>query len=165
MADRQATEINFKTVPFKELSLIELHDLLKLRTDIFVVEQNCPYPEIDGKDPGCLHTLGYTPSGELVAGARIVPAGVIYDQVSIGRVVVRSDFRGQAHGHRVMLHAMDFCKNTLKTDTVKIAAQHYLEGFYNALGFETISEIYPWDGIDHIDMVWKIEQPPLTSGR
>ncbi|MFN2422377.1 MAG: GNAT family N-acetyltransferase [Cryomorphaceae bacterium] len=155
MADRQVTEINFKTVPFNGLSLMDLHDMLKLRTDIFVVEQNCPYPEIDGKDPECLHTLGFTPSGALVAGARIVPSGVIYDDVSIGRVVVRSDYRGQALGKRVMLHAMIFCKNTLKADTVKIAAQHYLEGFYNALGFETTSEIYPWDGIDHIDMVWK----------
>lgn len=156
MVDPQTAKINFKTIHFNGLSLTELHDLLKLRTDIFVVEQDCPYPEIDGKDPECLHTLGVAEDGQIAAAARIVPAGVIYSDVSIGRVVVQKDFRGQKLGRLVMKEALDYCKHELRADQVKIAAQQYLEDFYTSLGFETVSGIYQWDGIDHVDMVRKM---------
>lgn len=143
----------FKTVPFHDLSLNELHDLLKLRTDIFVVEQDCAYPEIDGNDPHCFHTLGKDGSGVIRAVARIVPAGVIGKELSIGRVTVDEEARGDGLGRRLMEEAMKFCAGKWGGEPIKVAAQLYLKKFYSELGFTPVSEVYPWDGIDHIDMV------------
>jgi ElaA protein len=137
---------------FEALSLLELHDLLRLRTDIFVVEQNCAYPEIDGKDPYCFHCIGKTEEDLLIATARIAPAGLIYPEWSIGRVVVNDSYRKSGVGHQLMETCIAFCKSTAKAPSVKIAAQLYLEKFYSDLGFKRISDVYPWDGIDHIDM-------------
>jgi ElaA protein len=148
----------WKIVPFSDLTTKEFHDALRLRVNIFVVEQNCAYEEIDGKDPDCFHVLGFNEGGELVATARIAPAGVIYPHVSIGRVVVSEGARGQGLAKRMMKEAMDFSMATMKASTIKLAAQHYLEDFYKSLGFNTISEIYPWDGIDHVDMLWEAEK-------
>lgn len=155
MPSSSSETIVLKTIAFDSLSVRELHDVLKLRVDIFVVEQNCAYHEIDGKDPLCYHCLGINPAGEVVAAARIAPEGVIYPQVSIGRVVVRDDCRGLGIGHALMHHCMEHCKAELVAKAIKIAAQHYLEKFYESLGFKTISAIYPWDGIDHVDMLWQ----------
>lgn len=143
----------FKTVPFQELSLNELHDLLKLRTDIFVVEQDCAYPEIDGNDPKCFHTLGTDSGGVLRAVARIVPAGVIGKELSIGRVVVEASARGRGSGRQLMEEAISFCESKWGTATIKVAAQLYLKKFYEDLGFVPVGDVYPWDGIDHIDML------------
>lgn len=154
MESTSSETIIWKTVPFEDLSLIELHDMLRLRVDIFVVEQNCPYPEIDGHDPVCFHCLGHDPMGRLVATARIAPAGVIYEEVSIGRVVVSESHRGLDLGRKLMEASMAFCRERLAARSIKIAAQLYLEKFYQRLGFDTISAVYPWDGIDHIDMRW-----------
>jgi len=131
---------------------MELHDLLKLRVDIFVVEQDCPYPEIDGKDPVCFHVLGKDSKKELVATARIAPPEIIYPETSIGRVVTRKDLRGHGLGVELMNQSIQYCKNELKAPSVKIAAQKYLEKFYSDLGFKTISDVYIWDGIEHVDM-------------
>jgi len=145
-------DIDWKIKSFKELSLNELHDLLKIRTDIFVVEQECPYPEIDGKDPVCFHALGTNASGELIATARIAPTGEIYPEWSIGRVAVREDYRKLRLGATLMERCMTWCRHVKKVESIKIAAQLYLEKFYSTLGFKRISEVYEWDGIDHIDM-------------
>ncbi len=149
------TALTYHILPFQELSLLQLHDLIRLRIDIFVVEQGCAYPELDGRDPHCFHVLGLSPNGDVVAGARIAPAGLIYPYVSIGRVVVHADARGAGHGHHLMRAAMDFCEKQLHATSVKIAAQQYLEEFYTNLGFRTVSAPYLWDGIDHVDMLWK----------
>jgi ElaA protein len=152
----QRSELIWSTKRFHELSTTELYDVLKIRVDIFVVEQECAYPEIDGKDPDCLHAIGKTTSGEIVASARIAPAGVIYDEWSIGRVVVKKSHRGRKLGNDLMQHSINYLKNNTTASTIKIAAQLYLERFYSELGFEKISGIYPWDGIDHIDMRLKL---------
>ncbi len=143
----------FKTVAFHELSLNELHDLLKLRTDTFVVEQACAYPEIDGNDPKCFHTLGTDSGGVLRAVARIVPEGVNGKQLSIGRVVVEPSARGRGAGRKLMEEAISFCESKWGKTTVKVAAQLYLKEFYRDLGFVPTGDVYPWDGIDHIDML------------
>jgi ElaA protein len=148
----QKPKVNWQVKAFDQLTLMELHDLLRVRLDIFVVEQDCPYSEIDGKDPECLHVLGTTDSGELIATARIVPAGVIYDEWSIGRVVVKEEYRQFKLGKELMERSIDYCRENTEAKTTKIAAQLYLKKFYTSLGFEQISEVYPWDGIDHIDM-------------
>lgn len=152
MKGSEKPEISWSIKRFDELSLIELHDLLKVRMDIFVVEQNCAYAEIDGKDPHCFHALGSTAKGEIIATARIAPAGLIYEEWSIGRVVVRADYRNMDLGYKLMNKCINFCRGIPEVNTIKIAAQLYLERFYSNLGFKQISDIYPWDGIDHIDM-------------
>ncbi|HFU3843078.1 TPA: GNAT family N-acetyltransferase [Streptococcus suis] len=138
---------------FDQLSLQELYAILTLRVDVFVVEQACPYPEVDGKDPNCLHLLG-TDEGELVAYLRILPAGLSYDEVSIGRVVVKSSHRGKGLGRPMMEQAIDFITTVWEESQIKIGAQAHLEKFYSSLGFEPVSEVYLEDNIPHLDMLY-----------
>lgn len=138
---------------FDQLSLQELYTILTLRTNVFVVEQACPYPELDGKDPNCLHLLG-TINGELVAYLRILPAGLRYDEVSIGRVVVKPSHRGKGLGRLMMEQAIHCITNEWKESQIKIGAQAYLEKFYQSLGFEPVSEVYLEDDIPHLDMLY-----------
>lgn len=152
MSKPQKPETSWEIKLFEELSTTELHDLLKLRVDVFVVEQACAYPEIDGKDPVCMHVLGKNKSGEVIATARIAPAGVIYPEVSIGRVAIREAFRSFGFGKVIMRHSIDYCNNELQATSIKIAGQLHLKKFYSDLGFVQISEVYLWDGIEHIDM-------------
>ncbi len=144
--------IQWKIAAFGKLSGLEVHHMLRLREEIFVVEQNCAYHEIDGKDPECYHVIGFTEKGEVIATARIAPIGVIYKEISIGRVTVNKDFREFGIGRELMIRAMNFSRDELKAASIKIAAQEYLEKFYKALGFITISASYLWDGILHVDM-------------
>ena len=138
---------------FDQLSLQELYTILTLRTNIFVVEQACPYPEVDGKDPNCLHLLG-TINGELVAYLRILPAGLRYDKVSIGRVVIKPSHRGKGLGRLMMEQAIHCITNEWKESQIKIGAQAYLEKFYQSLGFKPVSEVYLEDDIPHLDMLY-----------
>lgn len=138
---------------FDQLSLQELYTILTLRTNVFVVEQACPYPEVDGKDPNCLHLLG-TINGELVAYLRILPAGLRYDKVSIGRVVIKPSHRGKGLGRLMMEQAIHCITNEWKESQIKIGAQAYLEKFYQSLGFEPVSEVYLEDDIPHLDMLY-----------
>ncbi|MDG3181697.1 GNAT family N-acetyltransferase [Streptococcus parasuis] len=138
---------------FDQLSLQELYTILTLRTNVFVVEQACPYPDLDGKDPNCLHLLG-TINGELVAYLRILPAGLRYDEVSIGRVVVKPSHRGKGLGRLMMEQAIHCITNEWKESQIKIGAQAYLEKFYQSLGFEPVSEVYLEDDIPHLDMLY-----------
>jgi len=145
-------QVHWEIKSFDELTLLEFHDLLRIRLDIFVVEQNCPYSEIDGMDPLCFHAVGKTEDGAIIATARIAPAGTVYKEWSIGRVVVKADFRQFKIGKDLMDVCIEYCEKIVKVKTIKIAAQLYLKKFYSSLGFEQISDVYPWDGIDHIDM-------------
>ena len=138
---------------FDQLSLQELYTILTLRTNVFVVEQACPYPEVDGKDPNCLHLLG-TINGELVAYLRILQAGLRYDEVSIGRVVIKPSHRGKGLGRLMMEQAIHCITNEWKESQIKIGAQAYLEKFYQSLGFEPVSEVYLEDDIPHLDMLY-----------
>ncbi|HEL2110753.1 TPA: GNAT family N-acetyltransferase [Streptococcus suis] len=138
---------------FDQLSLQELYTILTLRTDVFVVEQACPYPEIDGKDPSCLHLLG-TDNGELVAYLRILPGGLSYDEVSIGRVVIKPSHRGKGLGRPMMEQAIHYITTEWKESQIKIGAQAHLAKFYGSLGFEAVSEVYLEDDIPHLDMLY-----------
>ncbi|OOR26959.1 GNAT family N-acetyltransferase [Bacillus wiedmannii] len=137
---------------FDELTNIELYNLLKERTLVFVVEQNCPYPEVDGKDPFSYH-LFKEDDGEIIAYLRIVPAGVSYQEISIGRVFVKKEYRGQGIAEELLKKGLDFIQNELKEKTVKIQAQDYLRKFYSSFGFQTISQTYLEDNIPHVDML------------
>ncbi|MEZ9669723.1 GNAT family N-acetyltransferase [Vibrio lentus] len=145
--------ITWHSIPFSELSTQQLYQLLKLRVDVFVVEQNCPYPELDGKDTlaGVEHLLGYA-DAELVACARLLPPGTSYDNTSIGRVATKQSARGDGLGHQLIKEALTRCEVLWPSTTIDIGAQQHLENFYASHGFKTISEMYLEDDIPHVDM-------------
>ncbi len=140
---------------FEQLSVHDLYDLLKLRVDVFVVEQACPYPELDEKDrdPGILHLLGRNTERTLSAYLRILPPGLSYKDVSLGRVVVSNENRGQGTCNYMMKMALQKIDEIWPKQNIQIGAQEYLKGFYESLEFKTISDSYLEDGIPHIDMV------------
>ncbi|WP_078379935.1 GNAT family N-acetyltransferase [Sutcliffiella halmapala] len=144
--------MSWKLKKFNDLTNIELYTLLQERTSVFVVEQNCPYLEVDGKDPQSYH-LFKEEDGEIVAYLRILPAGVSYQEASIGRVFVKREFRGQGIAEELLRKGLDFIQNELKENTVKIQAQDYLRKFYGSFGFRAISDTYLEDNIPHVDML------------
>ncbi|MGZ4099939.1 MAG: GNAT family N-acetyltransferase [Bacteroidia bacterium] len=145
--------MNFKLKSFTELSAKELYNILQLRNEVFIVEQNCAYQDLDGLDQDALHLMGYTDSG-IISYARILKPGVCYHEAAIGRVVVSADQRGNKHGHDLMQQAIKECCRAFNTGTIIISAQQYLEKFYSSLGFVTESEMYLEDNIPHIKMRW-----------
>lgn len=126
---------------------------MRLRSAIFVVEQNCVFPDMDGRDPACEHLCGWDGAGELVAYLRLVPPGARTPEVSLGRVVVAATARGQGLGRAVMQEGLRACAARYPGMPVKVSAQQHLESFYRDLGFRTVSAPYDEDGIRHVDMV------------
>ncbi|MBD1574418.1 GNAT family N-acetyltransferase [Vibrio sp. S17_S38] len=145
--------MQWKCVPFEELTPIELYQLLKLRVDVFVVEQTCPYPELDGKDilSGVYHLMGYK-EDELIACARLLPQGISFSEVSIGRVATKGNHRGSGLGHQLIKTALEHCQKYWGECDVSIGAQSHLEYYYQQHGFKKVSEEYLEDDIPHIDM-------------
>lgn len=144
-------EIEWKIKRFKELSAGELYDLLRLRSEVFVVEQNCVYLDIDGKDQKALHLIG-TFGSEVVAYARLFDAGDYFEESSIGRVVVATKFRDKKWGHDLMRQAIAAIVAHFNTAQITISAQLYLQKFYEGHGFVAVGEVYPEDDIPHIRM-------------
>jgi ElaA protein len=145
--------MKFVTKKFKDLQVNELYDLLRLRSEIFVVEQNCVYQDMDEKDKKSLHVLGIE-KGKIVAYARLVPPGVSYpESPSIGRVVVDQKHRGKKHAYKLMEYAIKETLKKFKTDTITISAQLYLKEFYTRTGFQATGKVYPEDNIPHIKMI------------
>lgn len=137
---------------FNELTVDELYYILKLRVDVFVVEQNCPYNEIDGNDIKCYHVF-YKENDKILSYLRIIPKGITFDELSIGRVAVSKNYRKLGLARKMLSFALCFIKDNLKENTIKIAAQTYLTNFYESLGFHKISEPYLEDGIPHVNMI------------
>ena len=144
-------DLKWKIKPFKELSLVELYSVLQLRSEVFVVEQNCVYQDIDGKDQKALHLLGEFDS-EIVAYARLFGAGDYFENASIGRVVVGTAYRDKKWGHESMKQAISEIEDHFKTKKITISAQLYLQRFYESHGFVVTSETYLEDDIPHIEM-------------
>jgi ElaA protein len=141
---------------FTELRPTELYAVVRLREAVFIVEQQCPYPDADGRDPNAWHLLGWSegePDRSLIAYARIFEPGVRYTEASIGRVVTAPEVRGTGIGKALMAEALRRLEGLAPGQTVKIAAQRRLERFYLELGFRTVSEPYEEDGIIHVDML------------
>lgn len=136
---------------FEDLELKELYEILKLRVDVFVVEQECPYPEIDGKDIDSIH-LYLKEEDEIAAYMRILPKGLSYETASLGRVIVKENHRGKKLGNLLLEEGLRYIDNVMKEDVITIGAQEHLQGFYEAFGFKKISPMYLEDGIKHIDM-------------
>ncbi|WP_286912113.1 GNAT family N-acetyltransferase [Flavobacterium sp. UBA4197] len=143
--------LEFKIKRFNELSLVELYSVLQLRSEIFVVEQDCVYQDIDGKDDKALHVLG-TFNGELVAYCRLFQPGDYFADASIGRVVVKATYRDKKWGHNLIREAINGIAARYNAAVITISAQLYLKKFYESHGFVKVSEEYLEDNIPHIEM-------------
>lgn len=137
---------------FKELTTVELYQILLLRSEVFVVEQNCVYQDVDNKDQKAYHIIG-SQNNQIVAYTRIFKAGDYFDAASIGRVVVAKSERKYGFGVDIMKASIEAVATVFKTTTILISAQTYLKQFYMSLGFIEIGEGYLEDGIPHIKMV------------
>lgn len=146
--------MNWSVLKFSELDIQSLYDMLQLRAEVFVVEQDCPYQDLDGKDAQSYHVCGYD-ENELAAYARIVEKGVSYSEISIGRVVVSPKHRGIRLGEQLMVESIHFIESSLDAQPIRISAQSHLRKFYNDLGFEFTGKEYLEDGIPHIEMLRK----------
>jgi len=143
--------IQFKIKPFNELSVADLYQALQLRSDVFIVEQNCVYPDVDGKDAKALHLLG-TFDDKIVAYARLFAPGYYFDNASIGRVVINAGYRDRKWGHNLMETAIAGIDEYYNTSAITISAQLYLKKFYESHGFVQEGEGYLEDDIPHIRM-------------
>lgn len=143
--------LQFEIKPFNALSAQETYSILQLRSKVFVVEQNCVYQDIDGKDAKALHVIG-TFDGEIVAYARLFKAGDYFDAASVGRVVVDPAYRDKKWGHDLMREAIAGIEEYFATSQITISAQQYLKRFYESHGFVQTSEMYLEDDIPHIEM-------------
>jgi len=137
---------------FDELTNHELYDMLRLRSDVFVVEQNCPYLDLDNKDQKGFHILFYVDS-ELAGVTRLLPAGLSYSEISIGRVVIARTHRGLGLGVKLMEASIAGCEEKFGIDPIRISAQYHLSKFYQSLGFVEQGQVYDEDGIPHIGML------------
>lgn len=138
---------------FAELSPEALYAILELRSRIFVVEQNCVFPDMDGRDRDCEHLCGWNESGALIAYLRLVPPGIKSSEAALGRVVVEQNARGTGLGRAVMVEGLKRCDALYPGKPIKVSAQQHLERLYNSLGFQAIAAPYLEDGIWHLDMI------------
>lgn len=147
-------KIDWKIKKFEELSTTELYKIMQLRLAVFSVEQNCAYQDADGKDLKSVHLSGFDPSGDLVVYSRIVPPGISFKEVSIGRVISSNIVRGTGAGKELMNKSIDFIKKEYGNVPIRIGAQCYLIKFYSGFGFEIAGEEYLEDNIPHIEMLY-----------
>lgn len=144
-----------KLKEFTELTTEELYEILKLRAEVFVVEQNCPYQDLDDKDQSSYH-LFLEDNGQIIAVLRILPENVAYKEMAIGRLIVKKSYRGKGISRKMMARAMEFITEDLGKEKIRLSGQAYLSDFYQSLGFEKVSEMYLEDGIEHFEFLYEI---------
>ncbi len=144
--------INWECKPFNTLTPDELYSILKLRIEVFVIEQNCVFQDCDDKDQESYHYMGWQ-KNKLVAYTRLMPAGLAYEEISIGRVVTSPIVRHSHIGKELMSNSIEKLHELFGKLSIKIGAQLYLKRFYESLGFIQCSKIYLEDGIKHIKMI------------
>ena len=141
---------------FKELNTTELYQILQLRNEVFIVEQHCPFQDLDDKDLKCYHLIGFdTESQKVMAYTRIVPAGISFEEASIGRVITSPLARKGGIGKQLMNKSIELLEELYGGVSIKIGAQLYLKKFYESYGFQQVEEVYMEDGIEHILMIKK----------
>ena len=145
-------ELVFHEKSFRQLTTDELYELLRVRSDVFVVEQNCVYQDLDGDDQKAIH-LWLTHDDKIVALARVCPAGTHMTEISIGRVITTE--RGKGYGKQIMLCAIDAAIEHFGATLIDIEAQEYAKGFYESVGFKQSSDTFMLVGIPHIKMTWR----------
>jgi len=136
---------------FEELTLEELYSILQLRNEVFVVEQNCVYQDVDNLDKQAWHLMGWQET-QLMAYTRIIPPGIKYKEPAIGRVVISMAIRNKGVGKDLMNQSIDACEKLFGNTSVTLNAQLYLKRFYESLGFVPVSDVFPEDGIEHVKM-------------
>jgi ElaA protein len=144
-------DLQWKIKRFETLSVQELYNVLQLRSEVFVVEQNCVYQDLDGKDANALHLIGEV-EGQTVCYARLFKPNDYFEQASIGRVVIKSTHRDKKLGHILMREAIYYIKTQFNQTKITISAQLYLKKFYESHGFSQTSQMYLEDDIPHIEM-------------
>ncbi|WP_027623053.1 GNAT family N-acetyltransferase [Clostridium lundense] len=149
--------MNWKIKRFEELSVAEIYEILKERNEVFIVEQQCPYNDADEKDKNAYH-LFCEKQGKIIAYIRILDKGISYDEISIGRVLVHKQYRGNGLARQLMTKGIDYIENVLVENKIRISAQKYLIKFYESLGFKTVSSVYFEDNIPHIEMFYEKTQ-------
>lgn len=147
--------INWNCKSFDELNVHELYAILRLRTEVFVVEQECVFQDMDNKDQLSYHICGWQ-NNELIAYTRLVPAGVSYKEAAIGRVITAPSARGTGLGKELMRYSIERLYERWGKQAIKLGAQLHLKKFYESFGFEQTSDIYIEDGIPHIEMLFPI---------
>ncbi len=150
--------LRWRCLPFAAMQADTLYQVLRLRSEVFVVEQRCVFQDMDGADADCMHLLGEqrapgNGAPVLRAYARLVPAGLKFGEASIGRVVSDPALRGTGIGHALMAQAVQMLQSLWGAQPIRIGAQAHLQGFYRRHGFETASPVYDEDGIDHVEML------------
>ncbi|MFN8349535.1 MAG: GNAT family N-acetyltransferase [Spirosomataceae bacterium] len=151
------SNITFQCLPFDSLTLRQLYAILALRIDVFVVEQNCPFQDADGKDLVAWHCLGVDDEGDLVAYTRLFDVGLSYEgYTSIGRVATSQKVRGQGVGQQLIAYSIEQCEKLYGLHPIKIGAQQYLLKFYESFGFRSTGEDYLEDGIPHTIMIREV---------
>ena len=140
---------------YTELNLDDFHDIIALRIKIFVIEQDCPYQDLDGNDKLAFNLYFKDEKNQIVAATRILPQNIAYDEVSIGRVVVDKSSRGTGLGHELMEQSMVFVQSQFGAADVRLSAQKHLENYYEKHGFKSTGKEYLEDGIPHVEMLFK----------
>jgi ElaA protein len=148
--------IRWELVPFEKLTPVALYAILRLRSEVFVVEQACIFLDMDDKDKHCHHLMGWR-NEELVAYTRLVPPGISNAAPSIGRVVTSMSVRRSGIGKELMQHSIQAAIELFKATTITIGAQLYLKKFYESFEFLQSSDVYLEDGIDHIEMTLQVQ--------
>lgn len=138
---------------FRELDINDLYDILKLRVDTFILEQECFYEEIDSKDKDAIHIF-LKDDNEVVAYLRLFDKGIVFDETTIGRVIAKR--RREGLGTIILKEAIRVAKDKFKADKIKIEAQVYAKKFYENVGFKQVSDIFLEDGIEHIEMILEL---------
>jgi ElaA protein len=151
MTNTNPGDISWQWLTFDEIATPLLYTLLQLRQEVFVIEQKCLFLDADGKDPACVHGFGFR-DGQLIAHARIVPPGLAYPEMSIGRVVTAASARGGGLGRTLMTETLNESQRRFPNQPITIGAQLYLQSFYESFGFVVIGEPYNEDDIMHVDM-------------
>ncbi|WP_163831340.1 GNAT family N-acetyltransferase [Spartinivicinus ruber] len=152
--------ISWSKKPFQALTTDELYACLALREQVFIIEQNCVYQDVDGADPSCFHLLGWQQvdgESQLAAYLRIAPPGLKYEEASLGRVATANFTRGQGLGKELLSVALEWIVDLYPKKPIRISAQAYLERFYQDFGFRSVSDLYDEDGIPHLEMLMQPE--------
>ena len=145
--------MNFQIKKFEDLTADEIYEILRIRSEVFVVEQNCAFQDCDNDDQNSYHIFT-AENDRIVSYLRVLKRGISYNEISIGRVLVAKDHRGKGVAKELLIKAIEFIENTLNECEIRISAQEYLKEFYSSLGFEISSDMYLEDEIPHIEMYY-----------